>query len=250
MTLTDISAGGGNISFLISDYYIAGLLASEEFRWNNNAPGTPLSLTYGFMTVMPSYADPNSGNWFGNEFGSFQSFSASQRDGVDRAIQNYENVCNVDFTFLANGDAAQVRFGNALLDAGSAAHAYYPERSDNGDWEGDVWFNSAETYLQGQSAGSYGYFVSLHEIGHTLGLKHPHDDGTTLPYGQDNRQYTVMSYNAHPPMPEDRAVDVAALRHRGTAVSLRRQYLYKSGNTIGDGSPTRVHRVHLGRRRH
>ena len=59
-----------------------------------------------------------------------------------------------------------------MLDAGSAAHAYYPERSVNGDWEGDVWFNTTETYLQNQSAGGYGYFVSLHEIGHTLGLKH------------------------------------------------------------------------------
>lgn len=226
-----MSGGGGNVSFQSApSYYVAGLLPSEEYRWNNNAPGTPLSLTYGFMTVMPSYANPSSGNWFGNEFGEFQSLSGSQREGVERAIQNYENVCNVDFTFLANGDAAQVRFGNALLDAGSAAHAYYPEQSDNGDWEGDVWFNTTETYLHNQSSGSYGYFVSLHEIGHTLGLKHPHDDGTTLPYGQDNRQYTVMSYDAHPNMPgiEPSTLllyDIAALQYLYGANTS-----YKSGN--------------------
>jgi hypothetical protein len=229
------SAGGGSMSFPTPGYYVDALLSGDEYRWNYDPAGTPLSLTYGFMTVQPFYANPSSGSWFGNEFGSFQSFSVSQRAGVDRAIQNYENVCNVDFTFLANGDAAQVRFGNALLDASSAAHAYYPERSVNGDWEGDVWFNTTETYLQDQSAGSYGYFVTLHEIGHTLGLKHSHDwqqGGMTLPYTEDSRQYTVMSYNAHPSSPDIEPsslllYDIAAL-----------QYLYGANTSYKSGNDT------------
>jgi Ca2+-binding RTX toxin-like protein len=216
---------------------VAGLLAPDEYRWNYNAPGTPLSLTYGFMTTVPGYADPGNPGWFGFEHGYFQPFNALQQQAVHRAIQHYEEICNVDFTFVGNGNAADVRFGNAILDSWEAAHAYYPDRTGTGDWEGDVWFNWTETYMHDPWVGSYAYMVVLHEIGHTLGLKHPHDDGVPLPYGEDNRQYTVMSYNEHPNYwsiePSSLLLyDIAAL-----------QYLYganmstRSGDTVYSWNP-------------
>jgi hypothetical protein len=57
--------------------------------------------------------------------------------------------------------------------------------------------------LPSYAPGSQGWFLFLHEIGHTLGLKHPHDDGGTgrptlnnLGLGTLNQDWaTIMSYN-------------------------------------------------------
>jgi len=36
----------------------------------------------------------------------------------------------------------------------------------------------------------------LHELGHAMGLKHPHEGATTLPLAYDNTRYSVMSYKS------------------------------------------------------
>jgi Ca2+-binding RTX toxin-like protein len=205
--------------------YIDALLSPSNYRWNNNAPGTPLTVTYGFMTVAPWYVTV-----WGNETLPFTQFTPEQRAGVDRAVQMFESVANIDFVYRADGDNAQVRFGSAVLPSSEAAHTYYPEPSD--DAAGDVWFDSTYSGVQSQVSGSYGFMVTLHEMGHALGLKHSFDGGTILPYDQDNRQYTVMSYNAAASMPNREPAtlmlyDIAAL-----------QYLYGANTSYKSGNDT------------
>jgi hypothetical protein len=63
-------------------------------------------------------------------------------------------------------------------------------------------------------AGNRAYELLLHEVGHALGLKHPFENGTTLPTAQDITSNTVMSYTTTAtPMATFQSYDVAALRY-------------------------------------
>jgi Ca2+-binding RTX toxin-like protein len=59
---------------------------------------------------------------------------------------------------------------------------------------GDVWLNN-EWSSSPITGGDYNYLTIIHEIGHALGLKHPHEEGVVLPSNDDNLAHTVMTYN-------------------------------------------------------
>ena len=58
---------------------------------------------------------------------------------------------------------------------------------------GDIWIDSDKTGST-FADGGYDFSALIHEFGHALGLKHPFEDGATLPAEYDTRRYTVMSY--------------------------------------------------------
>ena len=89
-----------------------------------------------------------------------------------------------------------------VTDAPSAgAFAFAPETDS--PISGDVWWNDDDPDNYDLSSGTKGFQRGLHEIGHAVGLSHPHDSGSydssTLSgisaSDKDNYRYSVMSYN-------------------------------------------------------
>jgi serralysin len=146
------------------------------------------------------------------EFGSFDSgWNTIEKTAYRNAVQSWANVANITFSetgsrFSATFIEHTARFsspGNLgqheTPETGSPAHGYY-------NWQGFGWdWSNTNGGLQ---VGGLGYLTLVHEIGHGLGLAHPHDAGggsSTWPgvtgpsnTGTNNLNQdinTVMSYN-------------------------------------------------------
>ena len=158
-------------------------------------PDSPADYQSGFG----QYDDNGNGIKLSGE--PFYGFTPSQQAATRWAIEtggaySVEGFTNLNFSSLGygNGDGT-LRFANSA-DA-KAAYAFFP--SPNQVDSGDVWFGPAVWHDSLVNGGRQHHTV-LHELGHALGLKHPHDSGLTsnfklsLDASFDALEFTVMSY--------------------------------------------------------
>jgi serralysin len=131
-----------------------------------------------------------------------------------RAIMGYySEITNVDFVEVVESSTEIGQIRILFSNGPSYAYAYYPEINLSTSIASDVhlnpnYDNSSSTNGFRMPAGYHGYMSLIHEIGHALGLKHPHDGTRNLPPAEDNTSSTVMTYNftgnsAGSPMPYD-----------------------------------------------
>lgn len=127
------------------------------------------------------------------------------RDAVRWALAAWGNVLDLQFLELdeSSGAAGDLRIGYTSLgmDVSQLGYTYAPSNSLQG---GDVWLNAQLSGgLYGSfTAGSLSSYAVLHELGHALGLKHPHAasmfNEVVLDSAADTLFNTVMSYYAAP----------------------------------------------------
>jgi Ca2+-binding RTX toxin-like protein len=209
---------------LSSNGEVNALLSELGYRWSG-------SLTYSFRASDSYYSTADYA--FSGEPWAAGSYALTEANkaAIRSALQAWGEVANLGLTEVSDSVsvAGDLRFGFTAVDApGAAAWAYLPYPNAIA---GDVWFENsiAGTMAANQSPGSWAYLTMMHEIGHALGLKHPHDGGWTLPASTDQYAYTVMSYKAgeggYPETPM--LLDIAAIQHLyGANMSTR------SGNTV------------------
>jgi len=139
----------------------------------------------GSQAVWPEYAagtEPTIG---------YQAFTTQQADYFRQALRSWDELIAPNFTEVADTATSQgvLRAAfSANFGPNELGHAYQAP----GPKAGDIWINLALS--KGiLSPGSVGYEALIHEIGHTLGLKHPFES-PALPTQYDSTDYTVMSY--------------------------------------------------------
>jgi serralysin len=117
------------------------------------------------------------------------------------ALREWAAASGGAVSFVETGPrSAQVRLGVTRSSLGTKPNGdpyrgwtYYPGSSARA---GDVWLQAGLRTL-GYADGKKGGWVVRHEIGHALGLKHPHAGTPTLPVDLDCAEHTVMTYRTY-----------------------------------------------------
>ena len=170
---------------------IDALLVSTS--WSKSV-GSEASITYSF---------PQESSLWRNDYGlgepeGLVPLTATQQNNFIQALELISDVANIRFTRVEDNENThgdiRAAFSSVVIPS-AAAWAYIPNTGNTSEEDGDVWFNTSVTDME---VGSMGFSTVLHELGHSLGLKHSFkgelSNNNVLSTEQDSSQYTMMSY--------------------------------------------------------
>jgi hypothetical protein len=186
-----------------TDNNINALLGNVNAQWNFLKP-TRDTLYYTFdINVLQ---DPNDlqPNYF---TGPFVACNESQKSAIRKIFTYITTIIGVKFKEEFNGNLGDIHFYGADITNPSpigvciSSPPIFKTDANNEltSYIGDTYLyldnnEGVEWGMFDPKPGTFGYQAILHEIGHALGLKHPHEGTYKLSTETDNTSNTIMSY--------------------------------------------------------
>ena len=152
-------------------------------------------VTFSFPTAGASWNGYASGS---EPFNSgYSVLNAAQQTVMRSELAIWDRLITPSLVEVADPGQIRIAFTDTqtATNANSWGYAYSPpSNGGNGSAKsGDIWIDDSHANSS-FTPGTYDFVAALHEMGHTLGLKHTFEDGPTLPSAYDNYRYSIMSY--------------------------------------------------------
>ncbi len=163
----------GNYYTFSGDRNVDAILIGS--RW------TVLNQTFSFPTSGSNYV----GYTTGENTTGFAPFNAAQQASVRYGLALVASYSGLTFTEITETDTTHAthRFAQTGLASVGSAYGNFPSSFLGA---GDVWFGTTgQPFYSTPGMGNWGFATILHEIGHTLGLKHGHSSYNNLDLSGD-----------------------------------------------------------------
>ena len=260
---TSVTGSGNTWSGISSGPYIQGLIHTR--KWGTGDPDTVTSTNlkyylYDNESLNFNYATNRTTNPFDG-----QAITTAEKGAITSTMDAFASVSGLTFTETSTKSEANLAW--ALLNStdsnqivnGLLGVARFPGTDSNPDYGGGggsavIVNKSYLTSTARTTPGSYYYLTFTHELGHAIGLKHPHDSGgsnqplfpgvTSSSNGGDNNlnatPWTVMTYNDATATNElsPRNNGAGYLTNIGAFDIAAIQYLYGPNNSTQSGNST------------
>lgn len=194
---------------------------SHSFTGDRNVDAVLIGSKWGTLNL--TYSFPTSGsNYNGSGYDEngvsllHMDLGALQQAAARAAFAQISAATLLTFTEITETDSAHANIRISQTGDNDAPSAYGGFPSDTSGVAGDIWFGrTSQPYYDLAAQGSWGFATMMHEIGHTMGLKHGHQDYTnsdlsdyfgTFPQvgtraltpDRDGQDWSLMTYTGAP----------------------------------------------------
>jgi len=173
-----------NINYTSSDRdFIEGL--KTDFEWQTD------NVIYTFNSIEGKHGD--------EDITGYKLFNSAQRVATEDALAEFSKVADIKFeeSLTSSKFDANLVIRGADMPGNTAGWAFQPSDFWGSDLTIDNQYDGSSTGFEanyyGLEKGQFGFKLLLHELGHAMGLGHPHESGN-ISAEADSLNASVMSY--------------------------------------------------------